>query len=182
MRTTYSYSDFSKSYPDIAKEVEDGMYNGVMHYLYWLDKLDIVPTQVVSSVDLVAVEWKPQNVKTLTLTLCVYLANEMFFVDSVDIQYGDITNPMLNNFVKNQNLNYPIEFFEESRQEDLPSIIEERLKFNASLLPNNVICHTLLTYTKNTQYFHDVYGFNEENIRNVDYASLLEYDPKYDRD
>lgn len=188
MRTTYSYSDFKKTYPDIAHEVDIGMYNGVTHFLYLLDKYDVLPIGVVSSVDLVAIEYKPGNTHTsttLTYTICVYLTNDMFFVDSIDIQCGDITNELVQQFEKNETtpVNYVIEFYEENRQKDIPDIVEDKLKYNASLIPSNERHHVVLAYTKNTQYFHDVYSMSERTIR--DYADTLwdiEYDHRYDRD
>jgi hypothetical protein len=170
MRTTYSFSDFAKTYPDIAKQVEEGMHHGVMHYLYHLDACEIVPTPVISSLELVAVEWKPQNVPTLTLTVCVYLINDMFFVDSIDIQHCDISNQLLNQFMKNDGGNYVIEFYEEKRQKDLPDIVQDKLDFNRNLVPNKVRHHTLLSYTKNTQHFHDVLSFSEAFLRDYDFT------------
>lgn len=180
MRTTYTYSDFKETYALLADNVEEAMKYGVMHYIYWLNESEVVPTDVISSVDLVAVEWKPQHVPTLTLTICVYLTNEMFFVDSVDIQHGDITNQMMIDLMKNKKeLNYPIEFYQEYQQEELPMIVENRIKYNASLVPNQVRHHTLLSFTKNTQYFHDVYYIDEKTICNYDYFSFA-FDAKLD--
>lgn len=183
MRTTYSFSDFAKTYPDIAKQVEEGMHDGVMHYLYRLDACEIVPTCIISSVDLLAVEWKPQHVPTLTLTVCVYLTNDMFFVDSIDIQHGDISNHLLQQLMEKE-ANYVVEFYEEKRQKDLPDIVQDKLEFNKSLVPTQVRHHTLLSFTKNTQHFHDVLSFFEGFLRDYDFTvwDINCYHPRLDRD
>ena len=122
----------------------------------------------------------------MTFTICVYLTNEMFFIDSLDIECGDITNQMVHQFENNEAVpvNYVIEFYEENRQKDIPDIVEDRLKFNRSVVPNNERHHVVLAYTKNTQYFNDVYSMPERTIR--DYVDTLwdieTYNSRYDRD
>lgn len=181
MRTTYMYSDFQKTYASVAKNVEDAMTYGVMHYIYWLNQTGLVPTPVISSVDLVAVEWKPNSYASLTLTLCVYLTNDMFFVDSIEMKDADISDKVYYHFAKNKNINYPIEYYQEYQQEELPLIVENRIKYNASLVPNNERHHVVLSFTKNTQYFHDVYSIDESAIQNYNYLSF-EFDAKLDHD
>lgn len=169
MRTTYSFSDFAKTYPDIAKQVEESMHHGIMHYLYKLDECGVVPTYVVSSVDLVAVEWTTGNVPKFTLTVCVYLTNDMFFLDSIDIRNGDITDQLLNQLTKNEAANYMIEFYDENKEKYMPDIVNDKLNFNKILVPNNVHHHTLLSYTKNTQHFRDVLSLSEAFLRDYDF-------------
>ena len=184
IQTSYKFSDFVATYPNISSKVQNAMKYGVMHFLFWLDKREYVPLGVVDSVDLLAVEWIPTSFPKMTLIVKFNMTNDMFFVEAIDIEYDDISDALYMYFKNEKEMGelYMIDFFNEDAYDDLPDIVQRRLweknVMNVAQERQTLLVYTVLTHKENPT---DVLSVSYDFIRDFNFGKFY-YDPELDSD